>query len=128
MPTAPFHCLSCRPQPPRDTMSPEMKERLRREYYGLGGSPNKVGADSWHRDGVNLLHSISTVSCSLLMPRCWLFPNTAGDGKQLLFVHHSWHLAACGAFQAHRRHLKQPAPRRGSERAGETTAGTRACD
>ena len=22
-------------------MSPEMKERLRREYYGLGGSPNK---------------------------------------------------------------------------------------
>ena len=29
------------PQPPRDTMSPEMKERLRREYYGLGGSPNK---------------------------------------------------------------------------------------
>jgi hypothetical protein len=25
-------------------MSKEMKERLRREYYGLGGSPNQVGA------------------------------------------------------------------------------------
>jgi len=23
-------------------MSPEMKEKLRREYYSLGGSPNKV--------------------------------------------------------------------------------------
>lgn len=29
-------------QPPRDTMSPEMKARLRQEYYGLGGSPNKA--------------------------------------------------------------------------------------
>ena len=31
-------------QPPRDTMSPEMKARLRQEYYGLGGSPNQVRA------------------------------------------------------------------------------------
>lgn len=30
-----------RPQPPRDTMSPEMKARLRKEYYGLGGAPNQ---------------------------------------------------------------------------------------
>jgi L-ascorbate peroxidase len=27
-------------QPPRDTMSPEMKKRLKQEYLGLGGSPN----------------------------------------------------------------------------------------
>ncbi|KAL4430170.1 hypothetical protein ABPG77_004952 [Micractinium sp. CCAP 211/92] len=29
------------PPPPRDTMSPEMKARLRKEYYGLGGAPNQ---------------------------------------------------------------------------------------
>ncbi|KAL4434140.1 hypothetical protein ABPG75_000581 [Micractinium tetrahymenae] len=29
------------PPPPRDTMSPEMKARLRQEYYGLGGAPNQ---------------------------------------------------------------------------------------
>ncbi|KAI3438845.1 hypothetical protein D9Q98_001262 [Chlorella vulgaris] len=28
------------PPPPRDTMSPEMKKRLKQEYLGLGGSPN----------------------------------------------------------------------------------------
>lgn len=29
-------------QVPRTEMSDAMKEKLRREYYGLGGSPNKV--------------------------------------------------------------------------------------
>jgi hypothetical protein len=29
-------------QVPRTEMSDAMKEKLRREYYSLGGSPNKV--------------------------------------------------------------------------------------
>lgn len=29
------------PEPPRRELSPEMKARLKQEYYGLGGSPNR---------------------------------------------------------------------------------------
>jgi hypothetical protein len=33
--------------PPRSQMSPEMKKKLRDEYVGLGGAPNKPLAQNW---------------------------------------------------------------------------------
>eukprot|EP00967_Tisochrysis_lutea_P054618 scaffold68362_cov20-Tisochrysis_lutea.AAC.1 len=37
------HPLRCvQPKKKEDNMSPEMKKRLREEYVGLGGTPNKV--------------------------------------------------------------------------------------
>ncbi|KAI7839357.1 hypothetical protein COHA_006882 [Chlorella ohadii] len=54
--------------PPRDTMSPEMKARLRKEYYGLGGAPNqKMGSNYflWIILGISLLAVLSKLTGAL---------------------------------------------------------------
>ncbi|EFN57572.1 hypothetical protein CHLNCDRAFT_143228 [Chlorella variabilis] len=46
-------------------MSPEMKERLRREYYGLGGSPNKAMGSNYFLYiilGISLLAVLSKLT------------------------------------------------------------------
>lgn len=34
-------------QVPKVTVSPAMAERMKKEYYSLGGSPNRVGERYW---------------------------------------------------------------------------------
>ena len=57
---APDHTTT--PTQPRDTMSKEMKARLRREYYSLGGSPNQVRDGEGGRGGCKTAraHTLAT--------------------------------------------------------------------
>lgn len=84
-----------------------MKERLRREYYGLGGSPNQVRATAVGRQAMACSACVLPGLLADELAR-WLTHSgcAAGHVFQLLPVDHAWRLLPGSPFQADGRALK----------------------
>lgn len=52
-------------QVPRTEMSQAMKERLRREYYSLGGSPNRATGGNWFLYIILIISALAIMSAVL---------------------------------------------------------------
>ncbi|KAI8112487.1 hypothetical protein M9434_003810 [Picochlorum sp. BPE23] len=53
------------PEVPRTEMSDAMKEKLRREYYGLGGSPNKAMGSNLFLNIILIVSFLAILSAAL---------------------------------------------------------------